>query len=129
ARDGVAVDWPIRYRDLAPWYSHVEKFVGISGNYDGLPQLPDGEFLPPIELTCVEKYFGEQLKKHYQDRYVIVARCAHITDPQPIHIEQGRGRCQHRNLCQRGCPFGGYFSSHSSNSPWAAMSVTLTHRQ
>ncbi len=128
ARDGFAVDWPIRYRDLAPWYSHVEKFVGISGNYDGLPQLPDGEFLPPIELTCVEKYFGEQLKKHYQDRYVIVARCAHITDPQPIHIEQGRGRCQHRNLCQRGCPFGGYFSSNSSTLPWAAKTGKLTLR-
>lgn len=127
-RDGFAVDWPIRYKDLAPWYSHVEKFAGISGNRDGLPQLPDGEFLPAIELTCVEKYFGEQLKRHYKDRHVIVARCAHITQPQQIHLDQGRGQCQHRNICQRGCPFGGYFSSNSSTLPWAAKTGNLTLR-
>ncbi len=128
ARDGFAVDWPIRYADLAPWYSHVEKFAGISGNKDGLPELPDGEFLPAIELTCVEKYFQEQLKKHYGNRHLIVARCAHITQPQPIHLQQGRGQCQNRNLCQRGCPFGGYFSSNSSTLPWAANTGNLTLR-
>lgn len=128
ARDGFAVDWPLRYKDIAPWYSHVEKFAGISGNKDGLAELPDGEFLPPIELTCVEKHFKEQLAKHYNDRHVIVARCAHITEPQPIHLEQGRAQCQHRTLCQRGCPFGGYFSSNSSTLPWAARTGNLTLR-
>ncbi len=128
ARDGFAVDWPIRHKDLDPWYSHVERFAGISGNKDGLPQLPDGDFLPPIELTCVEKYFGEQLRKSYADRHVIVARCAHITEPRQIHLDQGRGQCQHRNLCQRGCPFGGYFSSNSSTLPWAAKTGNLTLR-
>lgn len=128
ARDGFAVDWPIRYKDLAPWYSHVEKFAGISGNKDGLAELPDGEFLPPIELTCVEKHFKEQVAKHYGNRHVIIARCAHITDPQPIHLEQGRTQCQHRVLCQRGCPFGGYFSSNASTLPWAARTGKLTLR-
>ncbi|HEY9048773.1 MAG TPA: GMC family oxidoreductase [Ohtaekwangia sp.] len=127
-RDGFAVDWPIRYKDLAPWYSHVEKFAGISGNKDGIPELPDGEFLPPIELTCVEKHFKEQVAKYYQNRHVIMARCAHITEPQPIHLQQGRTQCQHRTLCQRGCPFGGYFSSNSSTLPWAARTGKMTLR-
>ncbi len=126
ARDGFATDWPIRYRDIAPWYSYVEKFVGISGNKDGLPQLPDGEFLPPMELSCVEKYFKEQVASQYKDRHVIIARCAHLTKPQPIHLQQGRAQCQHRALCQRGCPFGGYFSSNSSTLPWAAKTGKLT---
>ncbi|SKC87687.1 GMC oxidoreductase [Ohtaekwangia koreensis] len=128
ARDGFAVDWPIRYKDLAPWYSHVEKFAGISGNKDGLAELPDGEFLPPIELTCVEKHFKEQVAQHYKNRHVIIARCAHITEQQPIHAEQGRAQCQHRTLCQRGCPFGGYFSSNASTLPWAARTGKLTLR-
>jgi choline dehydrogenase-like flavoprotein len=128
ARDGFAVDWPIRYKDIAPWYSHVEKFAGISGNKDGLPELPDGEFLPAIEMTCVEKYFKEQLAEHYKNRHVVIARCAHITQPQQIHLDQGRAQCQHRTLCQRGCPFGGYFSSNSSTLPWAAKTGNLTLR-
>ncbi|HYG20955.1 MAG TPA: GMC family oxidoreductase, partial [Ohtaekwangia sp.] len=128
ARDGFAVDWPIRYKDIAPWYSHVEKFAGISGNKDGLPELPDGEFLPAIEMTCVEKYFKEQLAEHYKNRHVIIARCAHITQPQQTHLDQGRAQCQHRTLCQRGCPFGGYFSSNSSTLPWAAKTGNLTLR-
>ena len=126
ARDGYAVDWPIRYNDLAPWYSYVEKFAGISGNKDGLDILPDGEFLPPIELSCVEKYFQESIAKHYPDRPVIYARCAHLTKPQQIHFDQGRAQCQNRNLCQRGCPFGGYFSSNSSTIPWAERTGNLT---
>jgi choline dehydrogenase-like flavoprotein len=126
ARDGFAVDWPIRYKDIAPWYSYVEKFAGISGNKDGLPHLPDGEFLPPLPLTCVENHFRDQVAKHYKDRHVIYGRCAHITDPQPIHLEQGRAKCQHRTICQRGCPFGGYFSSNSSTLPWAARTGNLT---
>src|SRR5687768_8394053 len=129
ARDGFAVDWPIRYKDLAPWYSHVEKFAGISGNKDGLAELPDGEFLPPFEMNCVEDFFSRQVKTHYSsNRHVIIARCAHVTQPQPIHLEQGRAQCQNRTLCQRGCPFGGYFSSNASTLPWAAKTGNLTLR-
>lgn len=127
ARDGFAVEWPISYKDIAPWYSYVEKFAGISGNRDGLPQLPDGEFLPPHEQSCVEKHFSEQMAKHYNNtRPVIIGRCAHLTKPQPIHFQQGRARCMNRNLCQRGCPFGGYFSSNSSTLPWAAKTGKMT---
>ncbi len=128
ARDGFAVDWPIRYADLAPWYSHVEKFAGISGNRDGLPHLPDGEFLPPIELNCVENHLKNTLAKHYKDRQLIQGRCAHITKPKETHMMQGRGQCQHRNLCNRGCPLGGYFSSNASTLPWAAKTGNLTLR-
>jgi choline dehydrogenase-like flavoprotein len=126
ARDGYAVDWPIRYKDLSPWYSYVEKFAGISGNRDGLDTLPDGEFLPSIELSAVEKYFQNFISSNYSDRHVIYARCAHLTEPQKIHLEQGRAQCQNRNLCQRGCPFGGYFSSNSSTIPWAERTGNMT---
>lgn len=128
ARDGFAVDWPIRYKDIAPWYSYVEKFAGISGNKDGLDTLPDGEFLPPWELTCVENHFKDIVSKNYNDRHVIYARCAHITRPEPVHIEQGRAQCQARNLCQRGCPFGGYFNANSTTIPWAQKTGNLTMR-
>lgn len=128
ARDGFATDWPIRYRDLAPWYSHVEKFAGISGNNDGLDILPDGDYLPAYPLTCVEEHFRDSLKANYKNRHVISSRCAHLSQPQPIHIEQGRGQCQNRVLCQRGCPFGGYFSSNSSTLPWAARTGNMTLR-
>jgi len=126
ARDGFAVDWPIRYKDIAPWYSYVEKFAGISGNKDGLPNLPDGEFLPPLELSCVENYFKDFISKNYTDRNVIYGRCAHLTEPKQIHIDQGRSQCQNRSLCQRGCPFGGYFSSNSSTLPTANKTGNLT---
>ena len=128
ARDGFAVEWPISYQEMAPWYSHVEKFSGISGNKDGLDNLPDGEFLPAFDLNCVEKYFKEKLESQYQGRNLIVARCAHLTSPQSVHLEQGRGQCQNRNLCQRGCPFGGYFSSNSSTIPWAMKTGHMTLR-
>ncbi len=127
-RDGFAVDWPIRYADVAPWYSYVEKFAGISGNKDGLPHLPDGEFLPPIELNCVESHLQGVIAKNYKDRQLIQGRCAHITKPQPIHTQQGRAQCQHRNLCVRGCPFGGYFSSNASTLPWAEQTGNMTLR-
>lgn len=126
ARDGFAVDWPIRYEDLAPWYSYVEKFAGISGNKDNLPGLPDGEFLPPMDLTKVEEYFKDFVGKNYKDRHVIYGRCAHVTQPQEIHKQQGRMQCQKRDLCQRGCPFGGYFSSNASTIPWAEKTGHLT---
>ncbi|WP_337042516.1 GMC family oxidoreductase [Emticicia sp. 17c] len=128
ARDGFAVEWPIGYDDIAPWYSYVEKFAGISGNKDGLASLPDGEFLPPHEMNCVEKYFSQQVAKNYTDRHIIMGRCAHITDPKPVHLAQGRAKCQHRTICERGCPFGGYFSSNASTLPWAAKTGKMTLR-
>lgn len=128
ARDGFAVDWPIRYEDLAPWYSHVELFAGISGNKDGLETLPDGEFLPPWEMNCAEKELQQKIMANYKDRYVVQGRCAHLTKPNAIHLQQGRGQCQARNLCERGCPFGGYFSSNSSTIPWAQKTGNLTLR-
>ena len=128
ARDGFAVDWPIRYKDIAPWYSHVEKFVGIAGNRDGLKQLPDGEFLPAFPLNAVEDYFKKQMSEKYEHRHVISERVAHLSEPKPIHLEQGRGQCLSRDLCQRGCPLGGYFSSNSSTLPWAEKTGNLTLR-
>ncbi|MFC3879623.1 GMC oxidoreductase [Algoriphagus namhaensis] len=129
ARDGYAVEWPISYQDIAPWYSHVEKFAGVSGNKDGLPHLPDGEFLPAFGLNVVEKHFQESLKKNYgNDRHMIAARMAHINGSPEKFTDQGRALCQSRNLCQRGCPFGGYFSSNSSTIPWAMRTGNLTMR-
>ena len=128
ARDGFAVDWPIRYEDLAPWYGHVEKFAGISGNKDGLSVLPDGEFLPPHAMNCVEEFFKKKVADNYNDRHVIMGRCAHITEAKPVHLQQGRTLCMHRTLCERGCPLGGYFSSNSSTLPWAAKTGNMTLR-
>uniref|UniRef100_F4CCQ6 FAD dependent oxidoreductase n=1 Tax=Sphingobacterium sp. (strain 21) TaxID=743722 RepID=F4CCQ6_SPHS2 len=125
-RDGFAVDWPIRYNDLAPWYSHVEKFVGISGNRDGLPNLPDSEVLPAFEMNAVEKYIKSKINRHFPDRPVIMGRCAHVTAPQTVHTDQGRTKCMARSLCQRGCPFGAYFSSNASTLPWAEKTGNLT---
>lgn len=127
ARDGFAVDWPIRYKDLATWYSHVEKFAGISGEYDGLDVLPDGEFLKSLGLNCTEEHFKEVVAKKYGgSRHVIYARCAHITENKDIFTQQGRMLCQQRDLCRRGCPFGGYFSSNASTIPWAQKTGNLT---
>jgi choline dehydrogenase-like flavoprotein len=128
ARDGFAVEWPVSYDEIAPWYSYVEKFAGITGNRDGLESLPDGEFLPPFEQSCVEEYFDQFLQKNYKNRRAIIARKAHITEPQDIHTQQGRARCMHRNLCQRGCPYGGYFSSNASTIPWALNTGNCTLR-
>ncbi|AEE51113.1 GMC oxidoreductase [Haliscomenobacter hydrossis] len=128
ARDGYAVDWPIRYQDIAPWYSHVEKFAGISGNRDGLTSLPDGEFLPPHELSCVEKHFSQQVAQKFSNRHVIIGRCANLTQVNEIHRQQGRGKCANRTLCERGCPLGGYFSTNSSTLPWAAKTGKMTLR-
>ena len=128
AKFGYGSDWPIRYYDIAPWYSHVEKFIGVCGNKDGIESMPDGEFLPPFELTCVEQHLKESILKNYDNRYLVHARFAHITQPQPIHLQQGRVKCQARNMCMRGCPFGGYFSSNASTLPWAAKTGNLTLR-
>ena len=124
-RDGFAIDWPIRYNDLDPWYTYVENFAGISGNKDGLETLPDGDFLPAWEMNCVEKELQEKIMQLYKDRFVVQGRCAHLTQPREIHTMQGRNQCQARNLCERGCPFGGYFSSNASTIPWAAKTSNL----
>jgi choline dehydrogenase-like flavoprotein len=125
-RDGFAVDWPIRYDDLASWYSHVEEFIGISGNLDGLETLPDGEFLPPWEMNAMEKHIKDSVKDNYGDRFPVIGRCAHLTEPKEIHLEQGRGKCQARSLCERGCPYGAYYSSTSSTIPWAQKTGNMT---
>ena len=126
ARDGFAVPWPISYDELAPWYSHVEKFAGISGNPDGLETLPDGEFLEPWQMNGPEKLIQQKIHANYTDRKVVQGRCAHLTKPKEVHLQQNRGQCQARNICYRGCPFGGYFSSNSSTIPWAANTGNLT---
>jgi choline dehydrogenase-like flavoprotein len=124
AKDGHGVDWPIRYRDLAPWYDYVEKFAGISGSKEGLKILPDGQFMPPMELNCVEKDVAARLKAHYKgERTMIIGRVANITQPLP-----GRTNCQYRNKCWLGCPFGAYFSTQSSTLPAATKTGNLTLR-
>ena len=128
ARDGFAVDWPIRYEDIAPWYSHVEKFAGISGNKDGIEHLPDGEFLPPWEFNCAEKSMQQKVNAYYKDRQMLMGRCANLTKAGELQLQQGRTQCQARDLCYRGCPYGAYFSSNSSTLPWAEKTGNLTLR-
>lgn len=128
ARDGYGIEWPITYNEIAPWYSHVEHFVGWSGNKDGLDHLPDGEFLPPFELNCVEKEIKEKVEAAYSNRHVLHGRCAHLTELRQIHLQQNRGLCMARNLCYRGCPYGAYFSSNSATLPWAENTGNLTKR-
>jgi choline dehydrogenase-like flavoprotein len=120
-RDGHGVDWPVRYKDLAPWYDYVENFIGVSGQAEGIPHLPDGKFLPPMEMNCVEKYFKEAVEKKFTDRRIIMGRVANLT--QPV---KGRGQCQSRSLCHRGCPYGGYFSTNASTLPAAFATDNLT---
>lgn len=128
AKYGYGIDWPIRYTDIAPWYSHVELFAGICGNRDGLEAMPDGEFLPPFEMNCVEIELKEKIEKKYKDRFMVHGRGAHLTQPTELHLKQGRGQCQARDLCARGCPYGGYFSSVSATLPWAQKTGNLTIR-
>lgn len=123
AKDGYGVDWPIRYKDMAPWYTHVEKFAGISGEALGLPQLPDSHFLPPMELNCVEKHVKQRIEKEFAGRHMIIGRVAHLTEPL-----NGRGKCQYRNRCSRGCPYGAYFSSNAVTLPAASATGNLTIR-
>ncbi|MDQ0010859.1 choline dehydrogenase-like flavoprotein [Luteibacter jiangsuensis] len=124
-KEGVGVDWPIRYEDLAPWYDHVEHFIGVSGNADHLAQLPDGDFLPPMELNCVEKDFQAKLDDKL-DRKLIIGRTANLSAPLKHNQSPQRATCQYRNLCMRGCPFGGYFSSNSSTLPSAERTGNMT---
>ncbi|TKC04422.1 GMC oxidoreductase [Pedobacter frigoris] len=123
-KDGYGVDWPIRYKDLAPWYDHVEKFAGISGSVENWPALPDGHFLPPMEFNCVEKEVKKRIEdKWKKSRIMIMGRTANLTVPHG-----GRGSCQYRNLCSRGCPYGAYFSTQSSTLPAAVATGNLTLR-
>ncbi|WP_316791414.1 GMC family oxidoreductase [Pedobacter frigoris] len=123
-KDGYGVDWPIRYKDLAPWYDHVEKFAGISGSVENWPALPDGHFLPPMEMNCVEKDVKKRIEdKWKKSRIMIMGRTANLTVPHG-----GRGSCQYRNLCSRGCPYGAYFSTQSSTLPAAVATGNLTLR-
>ncbi len=125
AKEGVAIDWPIRYQDIAPWYDYVEAFAGISGKAEGLRQLPDGKFLPEMPLKCVEEDFRDKLARAFPGRVVTPARVANLTAPVP---GSQRGTCQYRNRCMRGCPYGAYFSSNASTLPAAAATGNLTIR-
>ncbi len=124
SKDGFGVDWPIRYKDIAPWYGYAEKFAGVNGAKDGLPQLPDGNFLPAMEMNCVEKDVSERLKEHYKNaRTMIMGRSANLTQEH-----NGRSACQYRNKCSLGCPFGAYFSTQSATLPAAVATGNLTLR-
>lgn len=124
AKDGFGIDWPIRYQEISKWYDYVEKFIGVSGSIENLPQLPDGQFLPPMEMNIVEKDVAARIKKEYNDlRRMIIGRCAHLTEAVP-----GRSKCQYRNKCSLGCPFGGYFSTQASTLPAAIATGNLTLR-
>ncbi|WP_444894563.1 GMC oxidoreductase [Microbulbifer sp. TRSA001] len=118
-RDGVGVDWPIRYKDIAPWYSKVERFAGISGNTDNIEQLPDSEYQPPFEMYQCEQDIKSKFEKQYSDKHFIIGRAAHLTKPNREQVALGRYNCQARNQCQRGCSFGGYFSTQSATMPAA----------
>jgi choline dehydrogenase-like flavoprotein len=124
-REGIAIDWPVRYKDIAHWYDYVETFAGISGQAEGLPQLPDGKFLPPMELNCVEVVLRDSMKAKF-NRVLTIGRTAHVT--APLSHSPQRGTCQFRNLCIRGCPYGAYFSSNSATLPAAAKTGNMTLR-
>jgi choline dehydrogenase-like flavoprotein len=124
AREGIAVDWPIRYEDMAPWYSYAEKFAGIQGSKEGLDVLPDGDFMPAMELNCAEKEVKKRMEAHYKGkRHLMIGRSANLTQPH-----NNRTNCQYRNRCWRGCPFGGYFSTQSATLPAAMKTGNLTLR-
>lgn len=120
---GIGIDWPIRYPDIAPWYDYVERYIGVSGQAEKLQYLPDGDFLPPMELNCIEKHLAQSIKQNHGDRLLTIARVANLTKGW-----NNRGPCLNRNLCSRGCPFGGYFSSNSSTIPAAFYTGNLTLR-
>jgi choline dehydrogenase-like flavoprotein len=126
-RLGYGMNWPIGYEEIAPWYSYVEKFVGVCGNKDGVESMPDGEFLPPFDMNCMEQHMKQSIRDNF-GRDMLQGRWAHVTQPSEVHLKTGRGRCQSRNLCMRGCPFGAYFSSVSSTIPWAQQTGNLTIR-
>jgi choline dehydrogenase-like flavoprotein len=126
AKDGHGVDWPIRYKDLAPWYDYVESYIGVSGRAEGLAHLPDGKFLPPMDLNCVEEDFRDKVAEKFRGRKITIGRVAHLTAALPH--DPSRGICQSRNMCDRGCPYGAYFSSNASTLPAAAKTGNMTLR-
>jgi choline dehydrogenase-like flavoprotein len=126
-KEGIAVDWPVRYKDIAPWYDKVESYIGISGELLGLPQLPDGQFTPMMPLNCVEDHVKGKVAEHFDGRVVTAGRVAHITGDKKFEGD-GRSKCQFRNRCIRGCPFGAYFSSVSSTLPAAEATGNMTLR-
>lgn len=126
-RYGYGASFPIGYNDINDWYSHVEKFIGVCGQAAGIDSMPDGEFLPAYELNCVEQHLQKVIKEKF-NRHYESGRWAHITEAKQVHIDQGRTQCLNRNLCMRGCPLGGYFSSVSSTLPWAKKTGNLTLR-
>ena len=125
-KEGIAIDWPIRYKDLAPWYNYVEGYIGVSGQNVGLPQFPDGNYLKPMELNCVEDHLRESISKNYKDRILTIGRTAIITEGTKPGL--GRMSCQYRARCMRGCPFGAYFSSNSSTLPAAEKTGNMALR-
>ena len=125
-KDGIAVDWPVRYNDIAPWYDHVEEYIGVSGENLGLKQLPDGKFLKPMNLNCVEEHLKSKIAENFDDRVLTIGRTAHVTEGTKPGL--GRSNCQYRNRCMRGCPFGAYFSSNSSTLPAAEATGNMTLR-
>lgn len=127
-KEGIAVDWPIRYKDVAPWYSYVEKFAGISGEKLNLPQLPDSEFLPPMEMYCVEKEVRKRIEKNFPGRTMTIGRVANLSKAGEAQLGVGRAPCQYRNKCAIGCPYGAYFSTQSCTLPPAAKTGRLTLR-
>jgi choline dehydrogenase-like flavoprotein len=128
AKEGIGVDWPIRYKDIAPWYDYAETFVGVSGQKEGLKQVPDGKFLPPFELNCAEQHLRESVAKAYPGRVVTPGRVANLSEFNPDVHKGTRGRCQRRDRCVRGCPYGAYFSSLSATLPVAEETGNLTIR-
>ncbi|MEM9934812.1 MAG: GMC family oxidoreductase, partial [Bacteroidota bacterium] len=123
AKDGIGVPWPVNYEEIAPWYDYVEQFVGISGQSEGLPQLPDGKFLPPMDMNCVERHVKDKIAENFKDRLMTIGRVANLTVPH-----NGRGNCQYRNRCRRGCPYGAYFSSNAATLPAAKATGNMTLR-
>ena len=127
-KEGVGADWPIRYKDIAPWYDYVERFAGISGSMEGIPHLPDGIFQKPFDLTCVETHLKSVVSQKFKGRHVIPPRQAHLTEPTEEQLALGRAKCQARDMCWRGCPFGAYFSTQSATLPAANRTGNLTLR-
>ncbi|MBL1408650.1 FAD-dependent oxidoreductase [Sphingobacterium faecale] len=119
-------NWPITYEDLAPWYGHVERFIGISGNKDGIENLPDSEVVGSFEMNAVESHISMAIRNNFPNRFPIIGRTANLAQITETQKQQGRGQCMARSLCERGCPFGGYFSANSSTLPFAKKTGNLT---
>lgn len=126
AKDGHGIPWPIGYDDIAPWYDHVEEFAGISGSMEEIPALPNSRFLKPWDMNVAEQYVADKVNTAFDDRRIIIGRCAHLTEAKEQHLELGRGPCQARNYCRRGCSFGAYFTSLAATLPAAERTGNLT---